>query len=661
LSQDISEWPALLRTTLFVPEGICPVRARDIALPPLDLPEVVMPRMLRPKLAMLNKFITTAPRLATFMGRLTQSVGAAGTTCLVGLANASFATVFGWKASAVFCAPVVEELARFTHDRGLPYFTTQMIVQEFIAYPHIVARIPPTLLHLTNYCLLAAFGLPALPAAIILHAVYNALVICVSEAAGSVKFTQTATLMNAKNQADSYLDQLSSVPSGLSEAGKEWLKVAIDPFHDSDTYVTGYPDVDIAPSVVQVVKKTITIGAPTGTVANWDCHIAQSPVPSDSGSTWSKYGIVGGNILAAVPSATIAPFAGVSAIGGAPGAALDFSQATVASQVGNVQLDDSYLRGASRVIAQGFEVTNTTAVLNMQGQVIAYRLAEPAGTPSNFQCASLTASLGSFAARQLTVPPTSAANAMLTAGSRQWAASEGGYVVSALSSLDIPAEGELFIQPMLLVDESGTTGDTFVAMPTLTTEGGGVVLTPPLSYTAPFHVSGLYFTGLSLTTTLNLTTVWYVERFPDYEETDLAVLAKPSPAYDPFALKLYSRALCSLPPGVMVKENGLGDWFASTVGKIAEYAAPIVKMLPIPGAQYISGAISAGGSIARSMSASRGVPNQVSPVGLTTQLAQPPGMTDPRQAQVFEDAYRLSYYNPEIRRRSRRKRRQHRR
>jgi hypothetical protein len=124
-----------------------------------------------------------------------------------------------------------------------------------------------------------------------------------------------------------------------------------------------------------------------------------------------------------------------------------------------------------------------------------------------------------------------------------------------------------------------------------------------LCSTAALNTHGLYFTGLSLQTTLAITLNCFVERFPGPQETDLVVLAKPSPQYDLLALEIYSHALHDMPPGVMVKENGLGEWFADVIGKVNNIFGGSLRSLPNPYAQAAGWGMQALDSAAQTFSA----------------------------------------------------------
>jgi hypothetical protein len=120
---------------------------------------------------------------------------------------------------------------------------------------------------------------------------------------------------------------------------------------------------------------------------------------------------------------------------------------------------------------------------------------------------------------------------------------------------------------------------------------------------SPYSMVGAFYTGLSLQTTLTLTVHFYVERFPQIDQADLVVLAAPSPKYDPLALELYSRMLGEMPPGVMVKENGFGQWFTDLIAEIAPIAGDALSAIPHPFAQVAAQGAKAAGRMASGIQA----------------------------------------------------------
>jgi hypothetical protein len=61
--------------------------------------------------------------------------------------------------------------------------------------------------------------------------------------------------------------------TGMTEAGKEWLKIAIDPFHDVPDRTYGYPDQDVASSVVLRNKQQISLVSPYANTETWGALI----------------------------------------------------------------------------------------------------------------------------------------------------------------------------------------------------------------------------------------------------------------------------------------------------------------------------------------------------------------------------------------------------
>jgi len=134
----------------------------------------------------------------------------------------------------------------------------------------------------------------------------------------------------------------------------------------------------------------------------------------------------------------------------------------------------------------------------------------------------------------------------------------------------------------------------------------------PLSFGASdfqnFNHAGAYFTGLSYETTLQLNVIYYIERFPSQQDSDLVVLARHSCRQDCVALDLYSEIVREMPVGVPQRMNGLGEWFADAVSSAADYISPVLGAIPHPVAQAASMAVKTGGNIAKSLMAKKESP-----------------------------------------------------
>jgi hypothetical protein len=137
--------------------------------------------------------------------------------------------------------------------------------------------------------------------------------------------------------------------AGISHQGKLWLEHVLDPFKDLPTPCSGFPDTNMANSVVAVVKNSIVISTNAGT-STWDCNI----FTDTSSTTASQYltATAAGNVfLHAGQGATPYLRGGVVIRKAAAGTALETTTTT-----SNITLPTTYFTNrSSRVIATGFE------------------------------------------------------------------------------------------------------------------------------------------------------------------------------------------------------------------------------------------------------------------------------------------------------------------
>jgi len=391
---------------------------------------------------------------------------------------------------------------------------------------------------------------------------------------------------------------------------------SVDPFHDLPLEVCGYPDVNEASSVLQIVKCSSTIAAPASAgTGNWDCHIHQFPwiLESTGGAVygsytpgWMQLDNPGGN--SAQPPAKTNNWNGL-VTDCVPSGTATFNSLNETS-INNpftTQLTP-YCGGLYRVIAMGFEVVNTTSDLNAQGIVTVYRQPQGIDTSSGtctatFQTTFNSAQLGGFGTSSLiksSNPPSNTTAAMLLQGTRQWKAKDGCYVVPTLSSMDLPT-GSTPAWIIFPNGGSGTQTHTMLNFNQVTIQGAAGQLMNFQAGEASmtrFNHSGAYFTGLSNATTLTLNAVYVIEKFPDPTDS-LVVLAKPSCRYDPIAIQLYSEVIRGMPTGVPQRMNGLGEWFANAVSAASDFLSPALSAIPLPFTQIAGKALAAAGGGAK--------------------------------------------------------------
>jgi hypothetical protein len=239
----------------------------------------------------------------------------------------------------------------------------------------------------------------------------------------------------------------------------------------------------------------------------------------------------------------------------------------------------------------GFEVINTTSELNKQGQVLVWRMPNIL-TPQLIQQSIATVPPVTYSTLNLQsrFPPATIGDAELLYGSRSWAAKEGAYVISRLTDttnhLSQPSWQGIVISPFD-VDPNATTPYAYFS-----STGASSFHTPP-QVVSDYDISGCHFTGLSFTTTLTVNVRWIIERMPGTQESDLVVLATPSAPYDPLALELYTQCMRDMPPGVMLSENPLGEWFRAALSKVADFAPLVGTALNtlVPGAGGVGAAL----------------------------------------------------------------------
>jgi len=423
--------------------------------------------------------------------------------------------------------------------------------------------------------------------------------------------------------------------TGMEPTSRDSVIANLDPFHDSELDPLGWPDLTTSPSIMQCLKQTVTIAAPSGIAvgALWDCHIWNSGYFNSTSYPEVSPGNLS-NILAyranSVNPTFIDNIAATSSNGAgnalyginiwsqpANANASPFTQAQnlpLGFQMQHMHVDPRLNRGAARVFASGLEVHNTTSQLNVQGSVLVYR--QPLDDNAFKSTINIinqntvtvagggggTVSVISPSAMEVIFtpsPPVSPAAALLLKGSRQWEAKDGSYQVHGLHNVQLPCSGSTFTLPSYYQLTPQDATQYTVSLDTNVFAANNFNVATQQFYTE-FDTSGAWYTGLSQSTTLTLNWNVYIERFPTQLDIDLVLLARPSPTYDVKALEFISICSRLLPPGVMVSDNGTGDWFADLIQTGADYVAPLLKMVPHQYAQMISSGLTTANGIVQS-------------------------------------------------------------
>lgn len=398
-----------------------------------------------------------------------------------------------------------------------------------------------------------------------------------------------------------------------TEAGLQWLEAVIDPFHDSELDVTGIPDHVNGRSVVQVFKTEYTITKP-GTLpsgSTWDAHIfftGQVSVdrsdpcaiiydPPSNGSTGSSPKV-------AYAYNNSFNYGGVCVMTAPAGVDMDpstngsFGSQICLSPYQTITGDYTQLPpGRARLIAGGFEVSNTTASLYKGGSVCGYRLQNLDDDLAVKYYKNDNENLFQvYKPHVCPLPPENISKAVIIPDSVTHEAEKGAYMAWRLSTDDVPISRPSTTQRLFMreMDTDGTT-QPLLGICSHFPDSSKPWEPPAGSFLSKFHPCGIYFTGLAEQSALRLSMKWYVEYFPGVSEQNLLVLAKRSPTVDHLAMETYFAQIRQMPTMVTFAENGMGKWFrrvlsgvkkaAVVTDRLIETAGPALAMMGGPQAQ----------------------------------------------------------------------------
>lgn len=415
-------------------------------------------------------------------------------------------------------------------------------------------------------------------------------------------------------EANKRLDQ-AAAKGHMTKEGEGWFKVACDPFCDVEQRVSGYPDGSNRQSIIQKLRKTVTVSAPSGVAGNWDLFVQNWPaLISRAGygvRATSDFGAPDTYVLTNcfLGDPTISGVRPCAQVGGLTwtscAAGLNYWEQTSTVNTGHGTLDcselitEALLTGASnpllpiRCIAQGFEVQNLTAQLYKSGNLTAFRVPQPDidegwffGKIENSEDPPVE-----FSGKFLPTLPNNSADAFKIPGSSQWPAAEGCYISNRLQSEENAPQ---VLTPVQLVvpfnrDPDLDSAPFFVVQNQHQVSLAGspevadIAILP--NVLTPFDHTGVYLTGLTNQSVIQINVVWYLESFPNVSDTKLLVMSQISPPYDPVAIELYSHTVDRLPNAVPFGQNPLGEWFANVVDTLTDI---LPKALPIAGAAVSS-------------------------------------------------------------------------
>jgi len=400
--------------------------------------------------------------------------------------------------------------------------------------------------------------------------------------------------LNKQRTANSRLNQNSTALNALvasrelTQGAADWVTQTLDPFHDWQKLPAGFPDATSGQSFIQCVTLTKTT---TINLAPQDVHVFTLPQLSTR-EFWQQAveaPTYWGATTTQIPYGTLGPVNIVTCSAGKPTMPFydPLTQIWSSVDIGGdplfkVQSFDfsEYLVGESRLVSLGFEVHNVSPELLKSGSVVTYRSPQTL-TKSQIICGppGNTYTVQDFKniTRSVMPPPTAEA-ALLLSGSQQWEAYDGCYSVCTMSSKENPIYDPDYTDQ--IYQPTYTPGQDLLT---------GILLFPrnssmfPNTITnvqpTPFNTNGAYFSGLQVGAILTVTVRAYIECFPSPDQKSYLSLTRPSVAYDPTAIELYSRAAFNMKPATKVANNAGGEHWAVVKAVLRDVAPKFSRLI----------------------------------------------------------------------------------
>jgi len=384
----------------------------------------------------------------------------------------------------------------------------------------------------------------------------------------------------------------------LTKDGKEWLTLALDPFHDWNVPIAGYPDADCSNTVVQCFQYQADLVSPN---AAWDCHIRVNQYVNSS----TEYQSLGSaNAATQWTGSTSSSPAGILQIttcdSGQPlapsGAALWAPTNGTHSVLGTYS---DLLFSNSRIIGLGFEVINTSAEIYKQGSLTAYKMPQTIGKTAVAVTNAAGTATGVIHPYTLRFPPSTVALASMLHGTVTWEAAKGAYVVCTQSTTNNDLSPVTY-EPSMRSADGTVTAATYQDICNLAFAPVAIpcnVYKTTAAKVYPFNTHGVMVTGLNTNSTLRVRLRVYVERAPgpgNAADTALIPLATPSAGYDAAAIKVYSEVAARMPVAVPVDFNSFGDWWKIISGIAKTVAVPIGALVGGPTGAALGGVVAGG-------------------------------------------------------------------
>lgn len=364
-------------------------------------------------------------------------------------------------------------------------------------------------------------------------------------------------------RANKAMNRLKAV-HGVHEKAMDAVLNLVNPFPDYPVERVGWPDAKSGASLVLVDLWEQIVKQPTGLSEGetWDCHVAMNPqcfsgkgysCGINNDGSFTEAATFGNNdavVVSTGPTGQILP-------------AISWSSAQDAFIRHRYDYGPLAEGQPFRVVAQGLEIVNTSAMLYKGGASFAYRYSTPKGTWARDVTPSANFSQ-SFDVTGIT--PQQPSQIVNYPNTYVGDAKDGLYVINT------PVEKE---NPVL----------THAGKGIYYAQTAGAIATSGVAVRAGSHNgmcnAGGFMMGLAQGTSLLVKHRVYLEIFPGIfntagtPEVSFSRLTNLSTPYSPMIMEVLSQVLREMPAGCPYTENPLGEWFESLLEKIEQFA-PVV-------------------------------------------------------------------------------------
>lgn len=365
----------------------------------------------------------------------------------------------------------------------------------------------------------------------------------------------------------------------IPEGAANWVRAAVDPYHDFAITPGGVPDGRLTQSCVKCVSRKLNFAAPVGVTTAWHALIHTNPWDSASDESpalaYSKLWLERSGLIDIDPT-SFGQATGIVQVNTAAATFDVFPSSNTFDQddVTSVAINTGRsVLGRARIVGMGIEITNTTPELYKGGSLTVARrniispTSQELGTTTTDPLARTTG----FIYQGM---PQSDDQLFNLPGAKTWNAMHGVYCVippdsSGYELRDVDSQ----LTQRIMSSKGIPVIDAYK----------GAAFAPnaatPVSSRANIRASGIsqtlvYLSGLAPESTFTLTSRMYFEYLP-YSNSSEIYFMRPATPSCPEALQLAELIYKQMPPGVPVGDNAGGDWFR-WVSRAIQVAVPAV-------------------------------------------------------------------------------------